>query len=367
MRLSIAGKYRRRQTGWFCLGINYEEIYMNTPKKREEYFDVAKGIAILTVIMGHVIHDCTLKNWIFSFHMPIFFLISGYFFYKKESKGFIEAKARQLLIPYAITCIGIIISSVIVNLSLNNVSAIGGSTKEWIIASLYGSGGVHEVPFHIPQIGATWFLWALFISLVIMNSIVDSKYSYLIVISLFFVGQKSSELVWLPMSIQPALVCLLFVYLGYMCKKEKILQKDLPKGWVVAIAIIWAVSFIYGGHMYLVGCYFGNGILDIIGALCGSYIMILVSRVIVRKTKFISRILQFFGRSTLPILCFHLIEQNTFPWWKVQELCWSVGFNHSEMAILFCKYVFMLVALVLVYNIPVLRKIFSVEREMKNG
>lgn len=338
-----------------------------TAKKREEYFDVAKGIAILTVIMGHVIHDCTLKNWIFSFHMPIFFLISGYFFYKKESKSFMKAKARQLLIPYIVTCVGIIILSIIVNLLLNNSDVIWESVKEWGIASLYGSGGVHEVPFHIPQIGATWFLWALFFSLIIMNSIVDCKYSYIIVACLFFVGQKSSELVWLPMSIQPALVCLLFVYLGYLCKKENILNSDIPKGWILAITLIWAVSFIYGGHMYLVGCYFGNGILDIIGALCGSYIMILVSRFIVGKTKFISCILQFFGRSTLPILCFHLIEQNTFPWWKVQELCWKVGFNHSEMTILFLKYVFMLIALLFVYNIPILRKIFSVGRKNKNG
>lgn len=335
-------------------------------KRREEHFDIAKGIAILTVIMGHVIHECVIKNWIFSFHMPIFFLISGYFFYKKESKSFIRAKAKQLIIPYVATCIGIIVSSIIVNILLHDTSVIKDSVKEWIVASLYGSGGVHEVPFHIPQIGATWFLWALFFCLIIMNSIVDSKYAYLIVGCLFFIGWKSAELVWLPMSIQPALVCLLFVYLGYLCKKENILNKDIPKGWIIAIALIWVVAFVYGGHMYLVGCYFGNGILDIIGALCGSYIMILLSKLIANKTSIISCILQFLGRNTLPILCFHLIEQNTFPWWKVQELCWSLGFAHSEMTILFFKYVYMLIALAIVYSIPILRKIFSLERINKD-
>lgn len=60
---------------------------MENNKLREEYMDVAKGIAILTVIMGHCIHDCVIKKLIFSFHMPIFFLISGYFFHKKETNG----------------------------------------------------------------------------------------------------------------------------------------------------------------------------------------------------------------------------------------------------------------------------------------
>lgn len=337
-------------------------------KMREKYFDIAKGIAILTVIMGHAISECLVKRWIFSFHMPIFFLISGYFFHKKDMKIYTKTKAKQLLVPYIFTCFGIMISSVIVNLLLNNTIGIKDNIQEWIIASLYGSGGVHEVPFHIPQIGAIWFLWALFLSLIIMNSIVDYKYNFLIVIALFLVGEKSAKLTWLPMSVQPALVCLLFVYLGYLCKKEDILNKKIPIGWNIAIILIWIVAFIYGGHMYLVGCYFENGALDIIGGICGSYIIIIVSKFIENKTKIIGHILQFLGMSTLPILCFHLIEQNTFPWWKVQELCAIYGYNHAGRVILLLKYVWMLLALVLVYKVPALRKIFSLEKGMrKNG
>lgn len=336
-------------------------------KKRENYMDVAKGIAILTVIMGHTIHEGVIKNWIFSFHMPIFFLISGYFFHKKGNKEFVKIKTRQLLIPYAVTCVINIIASVAIHILLHDTSALKDIVKEWIFASLYGSGWVHESPFHIPLIGAIWFLWAMFLSLIMMNSIVDYKYNYLIVACLFFVGQKSAGLAFLPLSIQPAFVCLLFVYLGYLCKKEKILEVDMPKAWIAVIALIWIVSFVYGGHMYLNECIFGNGILDIIGALCGSYIMVLLSKLIANNTNIIGRTLQFLGRSTLPILCFHLIEQNTFPWWKVQEMCWNAGFNHSEMTILFLRYVYMLIALVIVYNVPILRKLFSIKKINRNN
>jgi len=57
-------------------------------KKRILYFDIAKGIAILAVIIGHLggLPDI-LGRFIFSFHMPLFFLISGYFMKPMSMKG----------------------------------------------------------------------------------------------------------------------------------------------------------------------------------------------------------------------------------------------------------------------------------------
>lgn len=45
--------------------------------KRIEWVDLAKGIAILAVITGHETSGF-IKFLIFSFHMPIFFILSGY-------------------------------------------------------------------------------------------------------------------------------------------------------------------------------------------------------------------------------------------------------------------------------------------------
>ena len=42
------------------------------------YIDYAKALAMLLVIMGHVnFANDDLKAWIYSFHMPTFFLLSG--------------------------------------------------------------------------------------------------------------------------------------------------------------------------------------------------------------------------------------------------------------------------------------------------
>ena len=77
------------------------------PRKRLTYLDMAKGIGIFLVILGHIeyIREDTLK-WISSFHMPLFFVIGGILAYEKREEGrplfsALAARARGTLVPYA--------------------------------------------------------------------------------------------------------------------------------------------------------------------------------------------------------------------------------------------------------------------------
>ena len=44
---------------------------------RDHSLDILRGIAIIFVIFGHVTRDADLQAYIWGFHMPIFFFISG--------------------------------------------------------------------------------------------------------------------------------------------------------------------------------------------------------------------------------------------------------------------------------------------------
>ena len=46
-------------------------------KQRLSYLDIAKGFSIALVVLGHIIPqgNSPLRNWIYSFHMPIFYYI----------------------------------------------------------------------------------------------------------------------------------------------------------------------------------------------------------------------------------------------------------------------------------------------------
>lgn len=56
--------------------------------KREKYIDIAKGIAIISVVSGHILiyniygfndvwNESPLVKFIYSFHMPLFIFLSG--------------------------------------------------------------------------------------------------------------------------------------------------------------------------------------------------------------------------------------------------------------------------------------------------
>ena len=69
-------------------------------KNRIDWIDMAKGYGMLAVIIAHI---CTgpLHAWIYTFHMPLFFFLSGYVFSNKDKFDlFIKKKAKALLIPY---------------------------------------------------------------------------------------------------------------------------------------------------------------------------------------------------------------------------------------------------------------------------
>lgn len=52
--------------------------------ERDLSIDIMKGIGICAVIAGHTFLN-TIHNLIYSFHMPLFFILSGYF-YKRDNK-----------------------------------------------------------------------------------------------------------------------------------------------------------------------------------------------------------------------------------------------------------------------------------------
>ena len=83
---------------WFFL-----RLYNLMSKSRLEYFDIYRGFGILLMVMGHIGFGNAFIHYIHSFHMPLFFLVSGYFTNpEKENKilHFLLHISRTILVPY---------------------------------------------------------------------------------------------------------------------------------------------------------------------------------------------------------------------------------------------------------------------------
>lgn len=339
-----------------------EEMTMeNAVKKlRDPSFDIAKAFGMIAVILGHMSVPGVLGRLIFSFHMPLFFLINGYFFKEKDIKTCLVQKTKTLLVPYISTSILVVLSSTVFNaLQGASVSALLSNIKMWILAAMYGSGTITHFwrwDFHI--IGAIWFLLAMFWADNLFNFLLKkTKHPYLWGLIAAAVGYFTTDLVWLPTSIQAGMTAILFIEIGHVARRYDLLEKYRKDWLVIALAVgLWGYSIFYGGRLYMVRNYYGNGILDVLGAVSAAFLILKFSSLLSRKLRFIGNALAKFGENSLTVLCFHLVELNTFPWYLIQD---RLPETAGLVVVFLLKVLWSVAAIWCVNKLPVLRMAFG--------
>lgn len=71
---------------------------------RIEWLDIAKATAIILMVLGHTSIPNSLSNFIWTFHMPLFFIASGWTINwgKYSIIKFSITKAKTLLVPFVV-------------------------------------------------------------------------------------------------------------------------------------------------------------------------------------------------------------------------------------------------------------------------
>ncbi|MFZ2991061.1 acyltransferase family protein [Ideonella sp.] len=119
---------------------------------RRPDLDAARGIGMLLVIIGHATPPATLQTWIYGFHMPLFFVISGLLW---RGQVRLAHSARALLLPFLIA------SLVSWGLWLAKQQLHRPDPVPWwgpLLATVYG-GDLHGYLVHNTPL---WFLPAMF-------------------------------------------------------------------------------------------------------------------------------------------------------------------------------------------------------------
>lgn len=69
--------------------------------KRVTWVDTAKGWGMLAIILSHVMTGHPVSWWLYTFHVPLFFFLSGFLFRADRPWGdFWKGKLQKLLLPY---------------------------------------------------------------------------------------------------------------------------------------------------------------------------------------------------------------------------------------------------------------------------
>lgn len=277
-------------------------------QKRIEWIDTAKGIGLLLVILGHL-HVPLIATWIYTFHMPLFFFLSGVVFSgtKYNFKEFLKKRLQSLVIPYFSLGFVIWLFYVIINTVLGTKDSLYGTNFE-MLKNLF-------VQEHFWTI---WFLACLFLVEILYyilhkvckgNLLISTMTSILICVIGFLRYHFGMES--LPWNADVALVAQFFYHLGWLFKSEQQLKKQLTlakglKAWMIA-SVLFVGNLVAGllcikiAHESLdmsVGLY-GNEVLTILSACAG------ILGVIVVANQLKCRFLTYLGRNTMIIFAWH--------------------------------------------------------------
>lgn len=284
-------------------------------KKRIEWIDIAKGICMISVVLGHLGKEYL--NFVYAYHLTTFFLLAGYTLKKKElTSGYLKDKFQRLMIPYFITCFFVtgmdIVNAIIIHRNVSTVGITNIIYKD-ILRAFFASGtyttfGEIEVGTFI---GAIWFLPAMFFALTftqyIINKVDKWEIRAAIGVLIALMGCITAPFIWFPFSIQAGMTAVPFILFGMWMKESEFLEKLKGRHYVL-FAVIFAVGCAtnYSQVFWLVTCTMKDYLFSPIVAIASSLLVIGISRKIGH-----SRILGFIGENSMIVLCVHLFEMNT--------------------------------------------------------
>lgn len=131
---------------------------------RLAWVDAAKGVGILFVIAGHVWTRGWGRDAIYAFHMPFFFLLSGYMVTRQPMIRLVGRQARSLLVPFAAFSLLLIATDFLIE-AARGVRPIFPSVEAGIWAILFDTEALRG-PFTI-----LWFVPCLFSARIAWNLI----------------------------------------------------------------------------------------------------------------------------------------------------------------------------------------------------
>lgn len=233
-------------------------------KQRIHWIDWSKCLLIYLVVLGHYGHIPTLvDNFISAFHMPAFFLISGYLHRSTPLKTSLIKSFKRLIIPallFSILCW--LLTSCVMQLR-----HIPFTMDEYVYKPLLGIIR-YDRPNVAPPCGVIWFLQILFIGKILLDVVVQKGKEWVLwSVCLVCIAMTA---IWYAMGIddrcyifflQRTCACFPFIALGYMCKERQWLQRLFAIKFLPYILLgIYVAGVIYNGCVGLFSWSFGHNV-----------------------------------------------------------------------------------------------------------
>lgn len=288
--------------------------------KRVEYIDIAKGIGIFLVVLGHNQIKATLPDmtsFIYTFHMPMFFLFSGMFF--RSDIGFwsiLRRRFHSILQPFLVIILLMYMvaflfsemdSSVIVSRLTKAAYASGNYldwAQLWFLPALFVTNIFVYLFFKLiyGRLPALWMRIPLLVGMLWLGvATLKTFWKY----PFDFMGHKTT-LLGLPLSVDLLLVTGAFFLIGYEMY-HTVPEKIYASWWALVIsgAVLIGLNLFFSFRVDLFSRTYQSFPVNTLEALSGSVFVLCISRQIASLGGWFSRALQYVGKVSLVLLIFH--------------------------------------------------------------
>lgn len=287
----------------------------NVNKKHYPVIDIAKGIGIILVVVGHAVPDANtgIQNffwggvfrWIYSFHMALFMTMSGVLFYckvvncntKQQKSLEIQSRARRLLLPYAFYSSFILLAKILFSsLSRKAISV-------WSIVGIF---------FGNSPCGNMWFLWTLFVISVIVVLVPHTSHFPALVIAISLVIYFFQGVSFGTIDIGIGKICNMLIWfsVGMMLGKNVGRLNELHNrslwtkvAYPIFLFTLQILLLKYGANFW------AHLIMKLLLATFGTAATIYTSNLIAETNGKVSQVLQYTGRNSMCIYVFSYFVQ----------------------------------------------------------
>lgn len=278
-------------------------------KTRETWVDIAKGIGIILVIMGHANCPNLPHGIIYSFHMPLFFFLSGLFISRQCENNFriyLKKNFKSLLLPYFYFNIISIAFYYTMSIMFHKELLIG-NVQDNLIGIFVG------MRFGSPYHHVLWFLPCLFFAKMLaypifkLSKIQFGGGKFLLAIVTLIIGLTYCK--WtkkpLPMSFDASLIAVFFIVCGdYYMKYQAIINKWIKKSGLLLILFSALFVFLNFDKVEMYNMSYGSWIPFVCGSLSSIFFICYLCKQTSCSNKFL-RIIMEYGKLSLLVFATH--------------------------------------------------------------
>lgn len=304
--------------------------------KRRQWVDIAKGIAIIAVVLGHVTYSYSpwkllpisvITVWLW--HVPVFFLIGGFFVKEERLQNlvsFVKGKLKSLYLPILYIYLPVLfLHNWFIKIGFYGVDVeyYGKYVTEWegqdflrhVVEALLFAG-------REPLLGAMWFVYVLFMALCCLSIVSwslrkcikeDQVYEYVRFVVLLLGAVLSCTMTKLYDVTIPRfsnmIVAVWLLYIGMLLVQKRKVEFNNKYVALISVVIAYHAATTQGGVNFAANLFSEVVSLTANSVAC-LYLICFISKRI--EGSLVGKILSKAGEDSFYIMCLHFFGFKVF-------------------------------------------------------